>query len=95
MIIYYCDLSAGVKNTFLYLKKFLSHIDFNGIKNVGTFSVTPSIINENLKKVVAVYIYYCCIGLHQPLDGVTNPKYKLQCFLTTNFFLQREEGTSF
>jgi hypothetical protein len=26
------------------------------------------------------------IGLHQPLDGVTNPKYKLQCFVTTNFF---------
>jgi hypothetical protein len=36
------------------------------------------------------------IGLHHPLDGVTNPEYKLLCFIQpTNFFLQREEGTSF
>jgi hypothetical protein len=34
------------------------------------------------------------IGLYHPLDGVTNPKYKLPCFLKT-IFLQREEGTSF
>jgi hypothetical protein len=34
------------------------------------------------------------IGLYHPLDGITNPKYKLLCSLTTNF-LQREEGTSF
>ncbi len=26
------------------------------------------------------------IGLHQPLDGVTNPKYRLQCFLKNYFF---------
>ncbi len=34
------------------------------------------------------------IGLYHPLDGVTNPKYKLLHFLTTNFW-KREEGTSF
>jgi hypothetical protein len=34
------------------------------------------------------------MGLDHPLDGVTNPKYKLLQFLTT-IFLQREEGTSF
>jgi hypothetical protein len=34
------------------------------------------------------------IGLHHPLVDITNPKYKLLHFLTTNF-LQREEGTSF
>jgi hypothetical protein len=34
------------------------------------------------------------IGLHQPLDGVTNPKYKLYYFVKT-FFIQREQGTSF
>jgi hypothetical protein len=34
------------------------------------------------------------IGLYHPLDDITNPKYKLLHFLTTNF-LQREEGTSF
>jgi hypothetical protein len=32
---------------------------------------------------------------NHPLDGVTNPKYKLLHFLTTKYFLQREEGTSF
>ncbi len=31
------------------------------------------------------------IGLHQPLDGITNPKYKLKCFLTTNIFFFKEK----
>jgi hypothetical protein len=36
------------------------------------------------------------IGLHHPLDDVTNPEYKLLHFIQlTKFFLQREEGTSF
>jgi hypothetical protein len=35
------------------------------------------------------------IGLHHPLDGVTNPEYKLLCFIQLTIFLQREEGTSF
>jgi hypothetical protein len=34
------------------------------------------------------------MGHYHQLDGITNPKYKLLHFLTTNF-LQREEGTSF
>ncbi len=33
--------------------------------------------------------------LCQPPDGSTSPKYKLLCFITTNFFLKREERTSF
>jgi len=32
------------------------------------------------------------IGLHHPLDGVTNPEYKLLRFMQLNFLL-REEGT--
>jgi hypothetical protein len=35
------------------------------------------------------------IGLHHPLDGVTNPEYKLLHFLNKYFSLQIEEGTSF
>jgi hypothetical protein len=35
------------------------------------------------------------MGLDHPLDGVTNPKYKLLHFLTTKIFLQREEDTNF
>jgi hypothetical protein len=40
-------------------------------------------------------IYGTLIGLHHPLDGVTNPEYKLLCFIQLTNFLQREEGTSF
>jgi hypothetical protein len=29
------------------------------------------------------------IGLYHPLDGITNPKYKLLRFLTTNYFAKR------
>jgi hypothetical protein len=28
-------------------------------------------------------------GLHQPLDGITNPKYKLLHFLTTKYFFAK------
>ncbi len=28
-------------------------------------------------------------GLHHPLDGVTNPKYKLLCFIQLTFFAKR------
>jgi hypothetical protein len=35
------------------------------------------------------------IGLHHPLDGITNPKYKLLRFIQLTIFLQKEEGTSF
>ncbi len=37
----------------------------------------------------------CIIGLHHSPDGITNPKCKLLCFITTKFLLQREERTSF
>jgi hypothetical protein len=35
------------------------------------------------------------IGLHHQLDGITNPEYKLMCFIQLSNFLQIEEGTSF
>jgi hypothetical protein len=35
------------------------------------------------------------IGLHHPLDSVTNPEYKLLRFIELTIFLQIEEGTSF
>ncbi len=39
--------------------------------------------------------YSDLIGLHHPLDVITNPEYKLLCFIQLTNFLQREEGTSF
>ncbi len=35
------------------------------------------------------------IGLHHPLDGVTNSKYKLLRFIQLTIVLKKEEGTSF
>jgi hypothetical protein len=35
------------------------------------------------------------IGLHHPLDGVTNPKYKLLHLIQLTFFFQKEESPSF
>jgi hypothetical protein len=50
------------------------------------------------KKIFGTHNFFCklfnYVGLHHPLDGVTNPEYKLLHFLN-NFFLQIEEGTSF
>jgi hypothetical protein len=33
--------------------------------------------------------------LHHPLDDITNPKYKLLHFITTNFFGQRKKALAF
>ncbi len=36
------------------------------------------------------------IGLHHPLDGVTNPEYKLLCFIQlTKFFYKEEKALAF
>jgi hypothetical protein len=37
----------------------------------------------------------CQMGLYHPLDGVTNPKYKLLRFLTTIFFHKQNEALAF
>jgi hypothetical protein len=66
-------------------------IDISFTINWNHFSVAPSIIhwtfNENC-------IFIKRIGLYHPLDGITNPKYKLLLFITANF-LQRKVGTIF
>jgi hypothetical protein len=35
------------------------------------------------------------MGLDHPLDGVTNPKYKLVHFLTTKFFCKEKKAIAF
>ena len=47
-----------------------------------------------IKKNFETFLKPFKIGLYHPLYGITNPKHKLMCFLTTNF-LQSDEGTSF
>ncbi len=39
-------------------------------------------------------LYHSTIGLHHPLDVITNPEYKLLRFIQLTIF-QREEGTNF
>jgi hypothetical protein len=39
--------------------------------------------------------HHILIGLYYPLDGITNLKYKLLCFLTLNKKNFKEKGTSF
>jgi len=35
------------------------------------------------------------IGLHHSPDGITNPKYKLQCFITTKFLCKEKNALAF
>ncbi len=35
------------------------------------------------------------IGLYPPLDGVTNPKHRLLCFLTTKFLCKEKKALAF
>jgi hypothetical protein len=53
---------------------------------IGDFNFSLAFVRK-----AAAYL----MGLYHPLDGLTNPKYNLLCFLTTKIFLGREEGTSF
>jgi hypothetical protein len=52
------------------------------------------LILASLSKTTNSFKKFPAMGLYHPLDGVTNPKYKLLHLLTTKIFLQRE-GTSF
>ncbi len=55
-------------------------------QKMKNMTLEPNFINS--------YYLYFTIGLYHAPNGVTNPKYKLLHFLTTNF-LQIEEGTNF
>jgi hypothetical protein len=35
------------------------------------------------------------IGLHHPLDGVTNPEYKLLCFIQLTIFCKEKKALAF
>jgi hypothetical protein len=39
--------------------------------------------------------FFRAIGLHHPLDGVTNPKYKLLHFIQITFFLKKKRAEDF
>ncbi len=56
--------------------------------------LSQTIVKINLNKNLKCLKFFLSIGPYHPLDGVTNPKYKLLHFWKTNF-LRKEEGTSF
>jgi hypothetical protein len=53
------------------------------------------ILKVRVGQIFEIFEFFESIGLHHPLDGVTNPKYKLLRFIQLINFLQRDEGTSF
>ncbi len=57
--------------------------------NWNHFSVAPSIIHWTFSEIC---ISIKRIGLYDPLDGSTNPKYKLLLFITANFFAKRRRN---
>ncbi len=59
---------------------FIIHMDFADFCHSAT---------ENHKMALILSI----IGLHHPLDGVTNPKYKLMCFIQLTKFFCKEKKT--
>jgi len=42
-----------------------------------------------------LYLLICLMRLCQPPDGSTGPKYKLLCFITTNFFCKEKTALAF
>ncbi len=62
-------------------------VTINTKENIFLFSPTVHLFGAEM--CVAEMRKALRIGLYQPLDGITNPKYKLLCSLTTNFFANR------
>ena len=52
-------------------------------------------LRKNKLECLPLAIFFCLIGLYQPLDGLNNPKYKL-CFIQpTNFFCKEKKALAF
>jgi hypothetical protein len=73
----------------------IRHFDTVGDNDNKTLSITTLIVNLLRATMLNAVIIISLMGLYHPLDGITNPMYKLLCLLTTKCLLQREEGTSF
>ncbi len=77
------------KSTFLFFTiKFFMQIDFIDMINCDISTVAPCVINDNLKTC-------CSMGLYHPLDGGTNIKYKLLCFLTPYKKISKKKPLAF
>ncbi len=59
-------------------------------KSVGTFRAAKLFAIQNVS-----VLELQSIGLYHPLDGATNLKYKLLCFLTPNKIIFQEKGATF
>jgi hypothetical protein len=60
------------------------------ILNIGMDQLEPT--GQNMGRVFNFVCWGACslaIGLHHPLDGVTNPENKLLCFIQLTFFSKR------
>jgi hypothetical protein len=75
---------------------------YSSLSVVGMFGSAISVLNVDYDVMRNVpiltihsYITHFSMGLYHPLDGVTNFKYKLLYFLTTNNTIFKEKGISF
>jgi hypothetical protein len=66
-------------------------VDNGGACLCHTITVITKIAKLKAENLAQTTFRFSRIGLRQPLDGVTNPKYKLKCFLTTNIFFFKEK----
>jgi hypothetical protein len=55
--------------------------------------MAPMLLSANTASQVWVRSVMKTIGLHHPLDGVTNPEYKLLHFIQLKFFFAKRRGT--
>ncbi len=96
-----CPLNTTIRNNLnIYLQTYIRPTFDNGIKLecLSLASLSSLVISLGwyiISKNHNGASKYSPMRLCQPPDGNTSPKYKLLCFITIKFFLQREERTSF
>ncbi len=80
----YPNIRLGLKATYTVLLRKLVNYDRKKFYRIGPWS-----------KIRQGQPSKSTMRLHHPLNGVTNPKYKLSHFLTANIFLQTEKALAF
>ncbi len=85
-----------------YQIKFISNDYFQNTETLQIFTINikregilQKLLQDIEERCFNLALQSVSMRLCQPPDGNTSPKYKLLFFITTKFFLQREECTSF
>jgi hypothetical protein len=65
---------------------------FGKIYGLVNYHFNPSTLVQESLMALSMFIP---IGLHHPLDGVTNTEYKLLCFIQLTIFCKEEKALAF